>query len=40
VHGVDQRDDVVLLEVEVLDRALEKFFFRRHSSTMISTFRA
>jgi len=27
VHGVDQGDDVVLLEVEVLDGALEEFFF-------------
>ena len=38
VHGVDQGDDVVLLDVEVLDGALEEFFFRRHGLTMISTF--
>ena len=37
-HGVDQGHDVVLLDVEVLDGALEEFFFCRHSSTRISTF--
>jgi hypothetical protein len=38
VHGIDQRNDVVLLDVEVLDGALEEFFFRRHSVFRISTF--
>ena len=30
LHGVDERDDVVLLDVEVLDGAVEEFFFCRH----------
>jgi hypothetical protein len=30
VHGVDQRDDVVLLEVEVLDGRFEEFLFGGH----------
>ena len=37
-HGVDEGDDVVLLDVEVLDGAGEEFFFGRHGSTRISTF--
>jgi hypothetical protein len=32
LHRVDQRDDVVLLDVEVLDGAVEELFFRRHGS--------
>ena len=38
LHGVDQSDDVVLLDVDVLDGAVEEFFFRRHSLYRISTF--
>lgn len=30
-HGVDQRNDVVLLDVDVLDRGSENLFFRRHN---------
>jgi hypothetical protein len=40
LHGVDQGDDVVLLDVEVLDGALEEFFFGRHGFIRISTFGA
>ena len=29
-HCIDQRNDVVLLDVKVNDGAAEKFFFRRH----------
>ncbi len=32
LHGVDQRDNVVLLDVDVLDGLGEEFFFRRHST--------
>ena len=31
LHGVDQRHDVVLLDVDVLDGLLEEFFFGSHS---------
>ena len=37
-HRVDDRDDVVLLDVEVLDGRFEEFFFRRHGVIRISTF--
>ena len=36
-HGIDDWDYVVLLDVEVLDWALEEFFFCRHSYYRIST---
>src|SRR5277367_2803402 len=40
LHGVYQSDDVVLLDVDVLDRVNEKFLFCRHSHSRISTIAA
>ena len=40
MHSLDQGNDVVLLDVEVLDGALEEFFFCRHGLSRISTFEA
>jgi hypothetical protein len=31
VHGINQGDNVVLLDVDVLDRVLEEFLFRWHN---------
>ena len=36
-HCVDDRNDIVLLDVEVLNGRFEKFFFRRHVLYRIST---
>ena len=38
LHGVDEGDDVVLLDVEVLDGAVEEFFFCRHGFYRIPAF--
>ena len=32
LHGIDQRNDIVLLDVDVLDGGGQKLFFRRHST--------
>jgi hypothetical protein len=37
LHGIDQRDYIVLLDVDVLDGLGEEFFLRCHSQSMIST---
>ncbi len=38
LHGVDESNDVVLLDIDVLNGVLEEFLFRRHNSYRISTF--
>jgi hypothetical protein len=40
LHGIDQRNDVVLLDIEVLDGVGEEFFFRWHGSYQDSNFSA
>ena len=36
VHGVDQSDNIVLLDIDVADRMRQELFFRRHNEPRIA----